>query len=332
MKIHVSHYNLAGLNNSHQKEKQSTGASWMLGAFPCTREHWRAVSMGPGVALPGPKMSSSSPLCCCTCSPQNTAKGSSSKNGCLAYTTANTPLTCTTRQHLHRPYTPHHSTYTAHTHHTTAPTPPTCTTYTLLFYFLLFLSLGWVWRGKAGCTPLRVSRASRHSRCGAVRVLNVAGEAFAGTCVSKRSCCGALRSFNVAGKSFAGSVRVETLSLTRRESFQCRRQILCGDRCAHTPQQRHRASTARRLHRPPQHLHRSQTPGHLHRAHAPTPLTYTRTHTLRTYTTATTPHRYSTAPTPHHVHHGTYTAHIHHGTYTAPRPQHLEHGQIRVPC
>ena len=60
--------------------------------------------------------------------PESTAKGFLVKKGCFAHTTAPTPLTYTTQQHLHRSPTPHHSTYTTHIHHTTAHTPLTYTT------------------------------------------------------------------------------------------------------------------------------------------------------------------------------------------------------------
>ena len=86
---------------------------------------------------------------------------------------------------------------------------------------------------------------SKRSRCGAARILGLAGTLLRGLCVSKRSRCGAVRcefstspanlcgivpvetlllwrvqSFNFAGEPSVGIVRVEILSLVRCASFQ----------------------------------------------------------------------------------------------------------------
>ena len=51
-----------------------------------------------------------------------------------------------------------------------------------------------------------------------------------GSCVSERSRCGAVRISQLADEPSAGIVRVGALSLWRRASFKARRQTLCGDR------------------------------------------------------------------------------------------------------
>ena len=92
----------------------------------------------------------------------------------------------------------------------------------------------------------------------------------------------------------------------------------------------HSNNTAPVLHKHLHHMyiytahHRTdtaQTPGHRHPAHTPqqrdrgsTSQHLHRPHTAQTYTAPRTPQ------------------HLYRGTYKNPRPQHLEHGQIRVPC
>ena len=128
--------------------------------------------------------------------PESSAKGSSSKSVCLAYTTTLTPLTYTapqhlhTSHHLHRSHTLRHSicthrtTYTAHT---TTLTPLTYTapqhlhtspSHRLLFSLCFKAGVGS--SGIVGAHPLRVSCASHRSRCGAVRISKLNSEPSAG--------------------------------------------------------------------------------------------------------------------------------------------------------